>query len=88
MALSLTDFVERWKASELSERSGSHTQFIDLCNLLNQPHPAASDPKGDTYTFDKHVSKTKGTKVKMTHISPWSVQGTHMSTCHQDQGQG
>lgn len=33
-------FVEKWSASELSERAASHEHFIDLCRLIGQPAPA------------------------------------------------
>ena len=42
MPLSLPEFVTRWKASTLSERAAGQTHFIDLCNVLSQPHPAAA----------------------------------------------
>ncbi|HXE52333.1 MAG TPA: hypothetical protein VN541_04925 [Tepidisphaeraceae bacterium] len=29
-------FVEKWSASDLSERAASHEHFIDLCRLLGQ----------------------------------------------------
>lgn len=61
-SLALPEFVERWKASELSERSAAQSHFIDLCDLLGQSHPAAADPTGDTFTFEKHVSKLRGGK--------------------------
>ena len=43
MALSLLEFVERWKASTLSERQGAQSHFFDLCEVLGQQHPAAED---------------------------------------------
>ena len=55
-SLSLPEFVERWKASSLSERAASQSHFIDLCEVLGQSHPAAADQTGDTFTFEKHVS--------------------------------
>jgi hypothetical protein len=30
--------------------------------VLEQPHPTAADQTGDSYTFEKHVSKLKGSK--------------------------
>jgi type II restriction/modification system DNA methylase subunit YeeA len=62
MKLSLPEFIRRWKDSELPERAGSHSHFIDLCEILNEPHPAAADPKGVDYAFEKHVNKTGGDK--------------------------
>jgi hypothetical protein len=54
--LSLIQFVERWKASTLSERAAAQSHFIDLCEVLEQPHPAAADQTGESFTFEKHVS--------------------------------
>ena len=62
MALSVAEFVERWKAIELTERSAAQSHFIDLCEVLGQQHPAAADHIGDTFTFEKHVSKLHGGK--------------------------
>ncbi|MGH9569497.1 MAG: class I SAM-dependent DNA methyltransferase, partial [Candidatus Angelobacter sp.] len=31
-----------------------------MCDLLNQPRPAESDPTGVEYTFEKGASKTEG----------------------------
>lgn len=59
MPLSLPDFVQRWKIRSLSERSGSQSHFIDLCDMLGQPHPAAADTVGERYTFEKPVILTR-----------------------------
>ena len=53
MPLSLPEFVERWKASTLSERAAAQSHFIDLCEVLEQPHPAAADQTGESFTFEK-----------------------------------
>jgi hypothetical protein len=55
-------FVAKWKKADLSERSAYQQHFLDLCELLNQPKPAAIDPKGDWYTFEKGVTKADGGK--------------------------
>ena len=62
MSLSLAEFVTRWKASTLTERAAARSHFLDLCNVLGQQHPAAADPTGDAFTFEKHVSATRGGK--------------------------
>jgi len=81
MKLSLPEFIRRWKDSELTERQGSHTHFIELCEILNQPHPAASDPKGIEYAFDKHVNKTGDDKgfadVWKRGFFGWEYKGKH-----------
>jgi type II restriction/modification system DNA methylase subunit YeeA len=81
--LSLPDFVERWKASTLSERAASQSHFIDLCEVLGQPHPAAADQSGDTFTFEKHVSTLEDGKgfadVWKRGFFGWEYKGKHKS---------
>ncbi len=40
------EFIAKWKKSKLSERSAAQQHFLDLCDLLGQPKPAAADPEG------------------------------------------
>ena len=56
------DFIRKWKASTLSERSAAHSHFIDLCGLLGEPTPTDSDQTGDSYTFERGATKTTGGK--------------------------
>jgi len=81
MPLSLAEFVTRWKASTLTERAAAQSHFIDLCEVLRQPHPAAADPTGDAFTFEKHVSQTKGGKgfadVWKRGFFGWEYKGKH-----------
>ncbi len=80
-SLALPEFIERWKASKLSERASAQSHFIDLCEVLGQPHPAAADQSGDTFTFEKHVSKLKGGKgyadVWKRGFFAWEYKGKH-----------
>ncbi len=62
MPLSFAEFVERWKAVTLTERAAAQSHFIDLCEVLEQPHPAAADHTGESFTFEKAVSKLHGGK--------------------------
>jgi type II restriction/modification system DNA methylase subunit YeeA len=79
--LTIPEFVARWKNSQLSERSAAHSHFIDLCELLGQPRPAAVDGDGSTYTFEKGVNKISGGKgfadVWMRHHFAWEYKGKH-----------
>jgi len=82
MKLSLPEFIRRWKDSELSERAGSQSHFIDLCEILNEPHPAAADPTGHDYAFEKHVSKTGGDEKGFADVWKrgffgWEYKGKH-----------
>jgi type II restriction/modification system DNA methylase subunit YeeA len=79
--LSLPEFVERWKASTLSERAAAQSHFIDLCEVLGQPHPAAADQTGETYAFEKHVSTSDDGKgyadVWKRGYFGWEYKGKH-----------
>jgi len=81
MQLTLPDFVSRWKAVTLSERSAAQSHFIDLCDLLGQPHPAAADQTGENYVFERGVSKSSGGKgyadVWMRGHFAWEYKGKH-----------
>ena len=54
------EFIAKWKPANLSERSAAQQHFLDLCDLLGQPKPAAADPEGAWYTFERGVHKIGG----------------------------
>jgi hypothetical protein len=54
------EFIRKWQAAQLPERSACQQHFLDLCDLLGQPKPAAADPEGTWYTFERRVNKTEG----------------------------
>jgi hypothetical protein len=53
-------FVKKWKPVALTERATVQTHFLDLCALVGHPDPVSADPTGETFTFEKGVSKTGG----------------------------
>ena len=68
-SLSPQEFVTRWKQMALTERASSQSHFIDLCRLLGQPTPTEADPTGDTYAFERGVTKSSG---KSTGRQGWA----------------
>jgi hypothetical protein len=74
-------FIDKWQASKLSERSACHEHFLDLCKLLGQPTPAESDPDGAWYTFERGVHKLEGEQgwadVWMENHFAWEYKGKH-----------
>ena len=54
------EFIRKWRASELKERSASQEHFIDLCRLLGEPTPAEADPAGERYSFERGARKDTG----------------------------
>ena len=76
-----TEFIAKWRASELKERSAAQEHFIDLCRLLGEPTPAEADPKGDQYCFERGALKDSGSKgwadVWRRHCFAWEYKGKH-----------
>jgi type II restriction/modification system DNA methylase subunit YeeA len=76
-----SQFAGRWRVASLSERSGAQSHFIDLCEMLGQPHPAAADAIGERYTFEKRVPKVYGGKgfadVWFRDHFAWEYKGPH-----------
>ena len=74
-------FIAKWHAVELKERSAAQEHFIDLCRLLGEETPAEADPKGDFYTFEKGASKDLGgdgwADVWKRHHFAWEYKGKH-----------
>lgn len=72
-------FIRKWTASTLSERSAAQQHFIDLCNLLGEPAPADADPTGETYTFEKGGTTATGGKgwadVWRRGVFAWEYKG-------------
>jgi len=46
------EFIAKWMASELKERSASQSHFNDLCTLLGEQTPT------EWFCFEKGVKKT------------------------------
>ena len=55
-----TEFIRKWRAANLKERSAAQEHFIDLCRLLAEPTPAEVDPEGAWYCFERGASKLTG----------------------------
>jgi type II restriction/modification system DNA methylase subunit YeeA len=73
------EFVAKWKASTLTERAASQSQFLDLCRLLDEPAPSEADPTGEWYAFERGANKSTGSKGwadvwKRNHFA-WEYKG-------------
>ena len=75
------EFVAKWRASELKERSASQEHFIDLCRMLDEPTPADADPTGERYCFERGARKDEGgdgwADVWKRHHFAWEYKGKH-----------
>lgn len=57
---SINDFIRKWSAVELKERSAAQEHFLDLCRVLGEPSPATADPTGEFYCFERGATKASG----------------------------
>ena len=75
------EFIAKWRASELKERSAAQEHFIDLCRLLDEPTPAEVDPIGERYCFERGARKETGgdgwADVWKRHHFAWEYKGKH-----------
>jgi len=75
------EFIAKWRASELKERSAAQEHFIDLCRLLGEPTPAEADSTGERYCFERGARKDTGgdgwADVWKRHCFAWEYKGKH-----------
>jgi hypothetical protein len=76
-----TEFIQKWKAANLKERSAAQEHFLDLCRLLGEPTPTEADPEGAWYCFERGASKLTGGNGwadvwKCGHVG-WEYKGKH-----------
>jgi type II restriction/modification system DNA methylase subunit YeeA len=75
------DIVQLWSGSKLGERQGYQQHFLNICSVLGEKSPAACDQTGETFTFEKHVSKTLGGKgfadVWKKNFFAWEYKRQH-----------
>ena len=76
-----TEFITKWRAANLKERSAAQEHFLDLCRLLGEQTPAEADPEGAWYCFERGASKLTGGNGwadvwKRGHFG-WEYKGKH-----------
>ena len=79
--MNVSEFIAKWEKSELTERSSAQQHFLDLCELLGHPKPAAVDPTGASFTFEKGATKQDGSDgfadVWKKGFFGWEYKGKH-----------
>ena len=58
--LTAAEFIEKWRAVALNERSVAHEHFLDLCRLLHELTPVEADPDQESYRCEKVARKDSG----------------------------
>ena len=80
-AMTPTEFIAKWRVSELKESSAAQEHFIDLCRLLGEPTPAEADPTGERYCFERGARKDTGgdgwADVWKRGCFAWEYKGKH-----------
>jgi type II restriction/modification system DNA methylase subunit YeeA len=81
--MTVSQFIQKWKRSELKERSAAHEHFLDLCELFDHPKPADDDPTGERFTFEKGAGKLDGgdgwADVWKKGFFAWEYKGRHLN---------
>jgi len=79
--MTVQEFIAKWRKVELKERSAAQEHFIDLCNAFDHPTPAAADPTGESYCFEKGAAKHGGgdgfADVWKRGFWGWEYKGKH-----------
>ena len=79
--MTVAEFIGKWRKVELNERSAAHEHFLDLCSVLSHPTPAAADPQGNDYCFEKGATKPDGedgwADVWKREFFAWEYKGKH-----------
>jgi hypothetical protein len=74
-------FVAKWSPVTLKERSAAQEHFIDLCQLVGHPTPAAADPTGMSFGFEARASRVIGRSgwvdVWKQGYFAWEYKGKH-----------
>ncbi len=53
-------FVSKWQHVRQKESAVAREHFFDLCTLLRHPTPAAADPTGSWFVFEKALATGGG----------------------------
>lgn len=79
--MTIRDFIAKWQASTLKERSASQSHFNDLCALIGHKSPVEADPTGEHFTFERGAAKTGGGEgwadVWKKGCFAWEYKGKH-----------
>jgi len=79
--MNIAQFIAKWEKAALTERSASQQHFLDLCELVDHPKPAAIDPTGEWFTFERGAEKHGGgdgwADVWKRGYFGWEYKGKH-----------
>ncbi len=81
IGMNASEFIAKWRPVELRERQACQEHFLDLCELLGHPKPAAEDPTGERFCFERGAKKLGGedgwADVWKKGYFGWEYKGRH-----------
>ena len=79
--MTVQEFIAKWSQTELKERSAAQEHFLDICAVFAHPTPAAADPAGDSFCFERGAAKHGGgdgfADVWKRGFFGWEYKGRH-----------
>ncbi len=79
--MTVSEFICKWRKVDLKERSAAQEHFLDLCSVFDHPTPAAADPTGESFCFEKGAAKHGGgdgfADVWKRGFFGWEYKGKH-----------
>jgi hypothetical protein len=58
--LTPAEFAAKWRGITTTEKASAQSHFIDLCRMLGELTPHEADPTGESYAFERRVTKAGG----------------------------
>jgi len=58
--MTAAEFIAKWRPVDLTESSATQSHFNDLCEVLGHPKPLDVDKTGDSFCFERGVTKHRG----------------------------
>ncbi len=74
--MNVHEFIQKWSRVSLTERSASQQHFLDLCELLGHPKPAAADPRASGSPSRRAPPSTAAARAGPTSGSAASSAGS------------
>jgi hypothetical protein len=79
------EFAQKWGENTQKESAASKEHFNDICRMLGEPTPNEADPTGQTYAFEKAVTKAAGgdgfADVWKKDFFGWEYKGNVLHSC-------
>lgn len=68
--MTISEFIKKWSAVRLTERSAAQQHFLELCELFQHPRPADVDLTGEWYTFEIAEAAAELDRLRNNWLNP------------------